>query len=941
MDAISVATTFSEQWTHFHIPNIYTRFGFGLLVVGSQQPIHTLLQVGEVSLQLRNHKHRKQFVFSNGLDKIKICITPEMGWGKLLRFNLLLEEKSLILSCFDSRGKMLLKSSLESLLGSFDTPISISSSLPGVLLGIWIGEEKRVPECWIPESSDVPMLSSSPLRELDELESWMPGFDPLNRETRQDRKWLESVQFRNRNRLHTLSCHDMMGGYTEDSRCLGIDRFNAYSFRHWRLIDLFVYFSHHLVTIPPISWILCAHNHQVPILGTLITEWDQGKAINKQLLQKPIFFARQLDLLRKYYGFDGWLLNFEADIEEEDLPALKLFISELVNLSRTSNHNAIVLWYDSIDSDSGSVQWQSCLNEKNLEFFDLCDGILTDYKWKKGFPQESSKLAGSRHFDVFMGIDVFGRGTFEGGGYNSHSAIQVVEEAHVSFGLFAPAWTYENFGAHDTSRFRFEINDSRLWLGESFSANILGEFPHKLDLWTLNAPENPNPFNVNQFSTEFVCGFRWNEKSRKFPLTEYSREFLDSAPIIVCLEDFVGTGPEANDQYFLRIELLDESDNVLSCFDSGIKEASNSIQTIAHEFSAYGIGLHALRWTHGGQDVEGWQGHYGCRVFNSFCVFVLPRTIHSPDHVARRPNAIQRIPFELGFSSGAGTFTAVSGEKVLETSWSNPIFQDASLPLFILNHKSSCHKNGIYGRLSYEDAFLHGSCLEFVVSNPLLKECKAMFQLNKFSLNQENCMTLKIGLSFKACTCWSLTLGIEFVSGIAFETQPFHNKDLESLSSWKLESAEMKLDCEPSLAVLFIKPACSASSSCSQHFCRIGHVSLEEASGQESPSIINLDYALSWTSPFLNKGRLGGNVFLTWQTSFPLSNPLFSISVDGSFFGFSQNPCYLIQDLDLERNHILQVSLIRPYSGSIASSIVEIQASERRRLPEWQTSYCT
>lgn len=41
----------------------------------------------------------------------------------------------------------------------------------------------------------------------------------------------------------------------------------AYSFIQWNLIDVFVYFSHHFITIPPPCWVHAAHLHGVPILG--------------------------------------------------------------------------------------------------------------------------------------------------------------------------------------------------------------------------------------------------------------------------------------------------------------------------------------------------------------------------------------------------------------------------------------------------------------------------------------------------------------------------------------------------------------------------------------------------------------------------------------------------------------------------------------------------
>lgn len=39
----------------------------------------------------------------------------------------------------------------------------------------------------------------------------------------------------------------------------------AYRLSHWRHIDVFVYFSHHLVTIPPVGWIQAAHLHGVKV----------------------------------------------------------------------------------------------------------------------------------------------------------------------------------------------------------------------------------------------------------------------------------------------------------------------------------------------------------------------------------------------------------------------------------------------------------------------------------------------------------------------------------------------------------------------------------------------------------------------------------------------------------------------------------------------------
>lgn len=40
-----------------------------------------------------------------------------------------------------------------------------------------------------------------------------------------------------------------------------------YAFYHWQYIDIFNYFSHHLVTIPPAVWTNAAHKHGVIVIG--------------------------------------------------------------------------------------------------------------------------------------------------------------------------------------------------------------------------------------------------------------------------------------------------------------------------------------------------------------------------------------------------------------------------------------------------------------------------------------------------------------------------------------------------------------------------------------------------------------------------------------------------------------------------------------------------
>lgn len=53
----------------------------------------------------------------------------------------------------------------------------------------------------------------------------------------------------------------VQGGYTEQETSTRADIERAYTINQWDLIDTFVYFSHHLVTIPPAQWIAVAHRN--------------------------------------------------------------------------------------------------------------------------------------------------------------------------------------------------------------------------------------------------------------------------------------------------------------------------------------------------------------------------------------------------------------------------------------------------------------------------------------------------------------------------------------------------------------------------------------------------------------------------------------------------------------------------------------------------------
>jgi mannosyl-glycoprotein endo-beta-N-acetylglucosaminidase len=155
--------------------------------------------------------------------------------------------------------------------------------------------------------------------------------------------------------------------------------------------------------------------------------------------------------------FDGYLINVECPLTADEVAVLIEWLSLLRSQLKSCMPHSLLIWYDAVTID-GTLIWQNALNTKNKPFFDVCDGIFLNYAWDQTAASASSFLAGSRSCDMFLGVDVFGRGTFGGGKFNSHAASAIAQVFHqkyffflVSFAqivgcslaVFAPGWTHE------------------------------------------------------------------------------------------------------------------------------------------------------------------------------------------------------------------------------------------------------------------------------------------------------------------------------------------------------------------------------------------------------------------------------------------------------------------------------------------------------------------
>ncbi|KAF3632042.1 Cytosolic endo-beta-N-acetylglucosaminidase 2 [Capsicum annuum] len=322
---------------------------------------------------------------------------------------------------------------------------------------------------------------SYPLKTLEELESrsYFNSFHfPFNKASVKLPPYAAN-ELPKRPRL--LVCHDMAGGYLDDKWIQGGNNPDAYAIWHWYLIDVFVYFSHSLVTLPPPCWTNTAHKHGVKVLGTFIMEWDEGKLLANKLLssQKSAqMYAEQLSELAAALGFDGWLVNMEVSLDVEQISNLKEFVSHLTQSMHSLVPGSLVIWYDSVTID-GNLSWQDQLNAKNKPFFDISDGIFVNYTWRENYPKHSAEVAGDRKFDVYMGIDVFGRNTYGGGQWTTNLALDVIKMDNVSAAIFAPGWVYETKQLPD-----FQTAQNRWWELVERSWDISQNYPQTLPFYS-------------------------------------------------------------------------------------------------------------------------------------------------------------------------------------------------------------------------------------------------------------------------------------------------------------------------------------------------------------------------------------------------------------------------------------------------------------------------
>ena len=311
---------------------------------------------------------------------------------------------------------------------------------------------------------------------VQSLLDWTPEsqpFDAFNRALVPLRQRASSLE----GGARLMDCNDFKGGYVSNSDLYpqGTDDADTYNFSFWQYMDSFCYFAHHRISVPTTWWINSAHQNGIPVTGTVIFEGSSGNDLTLMFSKskgKPDQALAQLVALAEHYGFDGWFFNIEIGLNS-NVPYTDVtdFLKNLLTGLQKNNANALVTWYDAVTQD-GYVDYQNCLNSNNNVYFMASNGIFPNYWWNPTdgllkTSEDTAKADNRSSYEVYSGVDVYGRGTYYSAGFPSTGAAGTAADNGTSVGLFAPGWTFENApGTGSQHHENFEKYDTEYWIGK-------------------------------------------------------------------------------------------------------------------------------------------------------------------------------------------------------------------------------------------------------------------------------------------------------------------------------------------------------------------------------------------------------------------------------------------------------------------------------------------
>lgn len=747
---------------------------------------------------------------------------------------------------------------------------------------------------------------AQPILKVDDLNHWVPKI--CNHYQKSVVPLKTRIRKRRGNIGKVLVCHDYKGGYLDDKMVYGSQNHNIYNFYQWSMIDIFVYFSHHRITIPPPSWINAAHKNGVKILGTFITEWESGVEDTLKLIHgiegNKLFYADKLIEICAAYGFDGWLFNIETSLSKSEIPSLIKFMGYITQGIHKKIQGAQIIWYDAVTAD-GDLSWQNELNHFNKPFFDVTDGIFVNYFWDSVNIRKSKDIAKDRSDDVYFGIDCFGRGTFGGGGFDSYIALKEMYEHSISCALFAPSWLLEEVSPNDC--YLYERYTTKFWGSETFIDIMEVKPPDYVkgsDMAWKRLPSSSGysliEHNPSLPSTVYISSHKWCTHTALFDIEEYEidRDSLDDMPFIEVSEKYIGTGPEYEDEYRLFVVLFDNSFNILDEFDSGVLIASDKWSEVKHVFSHYGKGLKYISWSSRGKDREGWAGYYGTKIDKSSIRIFLNHNKNISTYVQPVEN-FDSMPIISTFNNGKGEAYWIKGNKVGTSCWSDMSEQDV-LPDILSN--INFFNSEIKVHFDYTTAWYGGSSLQVIGRTWNAKKICVFSSNVEINPNQD----IIIEYAIKKLEQEKVSISLEFDDTHIYDVYDINEVHVAGwmLQRFKIPPTRKKLK----LTGIY----CELNPNCIYNFNLGNLIIYQDETLRNIPSPVkNLIAEQSYNLDSLNQPHEAHDITLFWEAC--KNADRYNIYINNIFVGRTHFPSFQIRNLHVHCETHVHVQPVSPY----------------------------
>ncbi|EGC29850.1 hypothetical protein DICPUDRAFT_95866 [Dictyostelium purpureum] len=609
----------------------------------------------------------------------------------------------------------------------------------------------------------------------------------------QNRKIKSSLDPR---RIH---CHDMKNGYQLDRYPQGFyyntntnigsngDQveeifLGSYNFYYWNLIDIFIYFSHHRISLPPASWVNTAHKNGVKVLGTIIFEWEQsykeaclivnGIQDNCQESgqEQENYFIQKLVEICKYYKFDGWFLNLETALLQDSTIVLKYqkFLSDLTKEMHKAIPGSLVIWYDSV-TQSGELKWQNALTNENIEYFNSCDGIFLNYTWNEKLLKESKELLDQqpekikqRNLDVQPWTTVWGRGTFGGGNFNTSVGLNEANKNDLSSAIFAPGWTFESTPSSNKSIIEKERT---LWLGNNGVRNILGnnssaengDFKDWKILtnensyykWSVSNGSGLNGGNCFTFSrARALDSSNITEFKKVIDLHSlYSKDLLEQIPIIEFEFYYKFLKPDQSNTVSLSI--LDENNRLIKQVSVLLDQINGSLATLGEfrkystNISDYKESIKYIQVTVGSNENIGNDSNCEILLTGFYVQVLLNNNLTNEPSIRSVTNEripVVSLPFSSSFNRGKGKKYWEKGLILNKSAWFN--LSDQDITDSSEDYRNQFGSNLIYYSTSYDLSFQGGSSLNIKGKLNSCPSSSSILIINKNTLSSVSNLNL-------------------------------------------------------------------------------------------------------------------------------------------------------------------------------------------------------